>query len=130
MARYNVISGYSNLLFNTAIYKVVSKTILFCYIFKIKVFSKLNTIDISLVSCIKFFQTEHPNLIYSIPLVPITFLYGSESWIARHAAQEDDQEIPGASIPHSTVEMIEGAGHHVYADMPDLFNSAVRTALK
>merc|ERR1712179_395652 len=46
--------------------------------------------------------------------VPITFLYGSDSWIARHAAhQEDDQEIPGSSIPHSTVEIIEGAGHHV-----------------
>ena len=66
----------------------------------------------------------------AIPVVPITFLYGSDSWIARLGAEEDDKQIPGSSLPHSTVEIIEGAGHHVYADMPHLFNSAVRKALK
>jgi len=71
-----------------------------------------------------------PRLEQATIQVPITFLYGSDSWIARLGAEEDDKQIPGSSLPHSTVEIIEGAGHHVYADMPHLFNSAVRKALK
>jgi len=60
--------------------------------------------------------------------VPITFLYGSDSWISRMKSEEDDP--PGSSIPHSSVQFIEDAGHHVYADRADLFNQAVRKALE
>merc|ERR1711892_1325839 len=60
--------------------------------------------------------------------VPITFLYGSDSWISRMKSEEDDP--PGSSIPHSSVQFIEDAGHHVYADRAVLFNQAVRTALE
>lgn len=59
--------------------------------------------------------------------VPITFLYGSDSWIARMKPEDDDQ--PGSSISHSSVLYIEHAGHHVYADRPELFNKTVRQAL-
>ncbi|GIX93292.1 1-acylglycerol-3-phosphate O-acyltransferase ABHD5 [Caerostris darwini] len=52
--------------------------------------------------------------------IPITFVYGSRSWINRQ---------PGLQIKYSRlnsfvdVQVIEGAGHHVYADKPQEFNS-------
>ncbi|KAG8200343.1 hypothetical protein JTE90_028525 [Oedothorax gibbosus] len=52
--------------------------------------------------------------------VPITFIYGSRSWVNRQ---------PGLQIKYSRlnsfvdVQVIEGAGHHVYADKPNEFNT-------
>lgn len=54
--------------------------------------------------------------------VPITFVYGSRSWVNRQ---------PGLQIKYSRlnsfvdVQVIEGAGHHVYADKPEEFNSLI-----
>ncbi|GFU49176.1 hypothetical protein NPIL_261611 [Nephila pilipes] len=54
--------------------------------------------------------------------VPITFVYGSRSWVNRQ---------PGLQIKYSRlnsfvdVQVIEGAGHHVYADKPQEFNSLI-----
>ncbi|GBM45398.1 Protein ABHD4 [Araneus ventricosus] len=54
--------------------------------------------------------------------IPITLVYGSRSWINRQ---------PGLQIKYSRlnsfvdVQVIEGAGHHVYADKPQEFNSLI-----
>ncbi|XP_003741446.1 protein ABHD4 [Galendromus occidentalis] len=56
------------------------------------------------------------------PSISITFVYGSRSWVDKG---------PGVRVkhirPHSNteVEVVEGAGHHVYADKPDEFNKLV-----
>ncbi|XP_071957612.1 (Lyso)-N-acylphosphatidylethanolamine lipase-like isoform X2 [Antedon mediterranea] len=55
--------------------------------------------------------------------IPLTVLYGSKSWM--------DTKI-GHSIKYLrkeskvTVEIVQGAGHHVYADKPESFNKIVQ----
>ncbi|XP_023244384.1 1-acylglycerol-3-phosphate O-acyltransferase ABHD5-like isoform X3 [Centruroides sculpturatus] len=57
------------------------------------------------------------------PDVPITFIYGSKSWIDKQT---------GILIKNSrldsyvNVQVIQRSGHHVYADQPDYFNRLVR----
>ncbi|XP_067131863.1 (Lyso)-N-acylphosphatidylethanolamine lipase-like isoform X1 [Centruroides vittatus] len=57
------------------------------------------------------------------PNVPITFIYGSKSWIDKQT---------GILIKNSrldsyvNVQVIQRSGHHVYADQPDYFNRLVR----
>ncbi|KFM62763.1 Abhydrolase domain-containing protein 4, partial [Stegodyphus mimosarum] len=54
--------------------------------------------------------------------IPITFVYGSRSWVNRQ---------PGLQIKYSRlnsfvdVQVIEGAGNHVYADKPEQFNALI-----
>lgn len=54
--------------------------------------------------------------------VPITFVYGSRSWGNRQ---------PGLQIKYSRlnsfvdVQVIDGAGYHVYADKPEQFNALI-----
>uniref|UniRef100_A0A2P2I194 1-acylglycerol-3-phosphate O-acyltransferase ABHD5 n=1 Tax=Hirondellea gigas TaxID=1518452 RepID=A0A2P2I194_9CRUS len=54
--------------------------------------------------------------------VPITLIYGSRSWVDRD---------PGFQIKYSRqnsyvdVQILQGAGHHVYADRADRFNTLV-----
>lgn len=57
--------------------------------------------------------------------VPITFIYGARSWVDRHPGQ-----IIKETRSDSFVELhvIKGAGHHVYADKCDEFNSLVLKA--
>lgn len=56
------------------------------------------------------------------PSIAITFVYGSRSWVDKG---------PGVRVkhmrPHSSteVEVVEGAGHHVYGDKPDEFNKLI-----
>ncbi|KAM4809145.1 (Lyso)-N-acylphosphatidylethanolamine lipase [Rhinophrynus dorsalis] len=54
--------------------------------------------------------------------IPITFIYGAESWIDSRAGEMVKQERPSSYVETLS---IKGASHHVYADQPDLFNSAV-----
>jgi len=58
--------------------------------------------------------------------VPILFLYGSDSWISRFKPEEDN---PASNISNVTVQFIEQAGHHIYADRPDTFNETVLNML-
>lgn len=58
--------------------------------------------------------------IHSLPSeIPITIIYGSRSWV---------QNTPGETIRQArmnsyvNVEVITGAGHHVYADKSEIFN--------
>lgn len=57
--------------------------------------------------------------------IPITILYGSRSWVDNSAG-----EVIKASGHHNyvNVQIISGAGHHVYADKPDIFNRYVNDA--
>jgi pimeloyl-ACP methyl ester carboxylesterase len=56
------------------------------------------------------------------PDIELTFIYGSKSWIDRQ---------PGFQIKYLlrdrlvNVQVIHGAGHHVYADRPEIFNEMV-----
>uniref|UniRef100_A0A914XJ50 1-acylglycerol-3-phosphate O-acyltransferase ABHD5 n=1 Tax=Plectus sambesii TaxID=2011161 RepID=A0A914XJ50_9BILA len=57
------------------------------------------------------------------PSVPITFIYGGKSWIDSSPGYEMQHQLR----PHSyvNVQIIKGAGQHVYLDSPDAFNQAV-----
>lgn len=56
---------------------------------------------------------------------PITLLYGSRSWIDKSS-----WDLVKASRPSSyvNVQVISGAGHHIFADKPEIFNRFVSEA--
>lgn len=57
--------------------------------------------------------------------IPITLLYGSKSWVDHSAG-----DIIKRKRIHSyfKLQVITGAGHHVYADKPEVFNQVVLDA--
>lgn len=57
------------------------------------------------------------------PSVPITFIYGADSWIDRRTGLS----FQGSHKGYVDVQIIQGAGHHVYADRWHVFNSLVET---
>lgn len=62
--------------------------------------------------------------------IPVWFIYGSRSWIdctAGYSAIYLRQSINESTL--MSVEIISGAGHHVYADKPKDFNEYVRYLL-
>ncbi|XP_028167880.1 protein ABHD4 isoform X2 [Ostrinia furnacalis] len=59
------------------------------------------------------------------PALPITVLYGSRSWVDNSSGQVLSENRPGSS---TYVQVINGAGHHVYLDKPELFNKFVLEA--
>ncbi|XP_021941395.1 protein ABHD4 isoform X2 [Zootermopsis nevadensis] len=59
--------------------------------------------------------------------VPITLLYGSRSWV-DHTSGELIHEKRQDS--HVNIQVISGAGHHVYADKAETFNRHVIEACK
>ena len=54
--------------------------------------------------------------------IPITMIYGSRSWIDHNSGYQTRFLRSGSYVD---VQLIKGAGHHVYADRPDAFNSVV-----
>ncbi|XP_030759575.1 (Lyso)-N-acylphosphatidylethanolamine lipase isoform X2 [Sitophilus oryzae] len=54
--------------------------------------------------------------------IPITLLYGSRSWIDHSA--EDILKVK-RSDSYFKLQVVHGAGHHVYADKPEAFNQIV-----
>lgn len=54
--------------------------------------------------------------------VPITLLYGSRSWVDNASGELIREKRPD-SLVH--IQVITGAGHHVYADKPEAFNRYV-----
>ncbi len=60
------------------------------------------------------------------PKIPIWFIYGNKSWIDK--AGGDVKEIRG-TYAYVSVKIIHDAGHHVYADQPELFNKHVKDIL-
>ncbi|KFM57720.1 Abhydrolase domain-containing protein 4, partial [Stegodyphus mimosarum] len=54
--------------------------------------------------------------------IPITFIYGSRSWIDSSSGLQTSELRKNSYVE---IKMIQGAGHHVYADRPDVFNKLV-----
>ncbi|XP_036370650.1 (Lyso)-N-acylphosphatidylethanolamine lipase-like isoform X2 [Octopus sinensis] len=54
--------------------------------------------------------------------IPMTLIYGSRSWITSHTGQEVKFLRPDSYVD---VQIIQGAGHHVYADRSDDFNELI-----
>lgn len=59
------------------------------------------------------------------PTLPITVLYGSRSWIENSTEQLLLEKRPDS---RTYVQVINGAGHHVYLDKPEQFNKFVLEA--
>ena len=56
------------------------------------------------------------------PGFSLTFIYGSRSWIERQSAFQVKYLLGESRVD---VHVIQGAGHHVYADKPQEFNSLI-----
>lgn len=59
------------------------------------------------------------------PLVPITFIYGVNSWIDRQPGRSIKERWNGPTVK---LNVLHGAGHHVYADRSAEFNHIVMAA--
>lgn len=57
--------------------------------------------------------------------IPITLLYGSRSWVDNSAGEAIKQSRLSSYV---NVQVITGAGHHIYADKSDIFNKYVLEA--
>uniref|UniRef100_A0A1L8DAN3 1-acylglycerol-3-phosphate O-acyltransferase ABHD5 n=1 Tax=Nyssomyia neivai TaxID=330878 RepID=A0A1L8DAN3_9DIPT len=57
--------------------------------------------------------------------VPITMLYGSRSWVDR--ASGDSIKLCRTDS-YVNIQVINGAGHHIYADRPEVFHRYVNDA--
>ncbi|XP_039353228.1 (Lyso)-N-acylphosphatidylethanolamine lipase isoform X2 [Mauremys reevesii] len=69
---------------------------------------------------------RHPMLerIHLLPReLPITLIYGAESWIDTSTGRQVRELRPHSYVRHLA---IAGASHHVYADQPAAFNAAVQ----
>ncbi|XP_065166576.1 (Lyso)-N-acylphosphatidylethanolamine lipase isoform X3 [Atheta coriaria] len=54
--------------------------------------------------------------------VPITLVYGSRSWVDNSAGEIIKEKRHDSEV---NLQVIVGAGHHVYADKPEVFNEYV-----
>ncbi|KAI1722082.1 alpha/beta hydrolase fold domain-containing protein [Ditylenchus destructor] len=52
--------------------------------------------------------------------IPVTFIYGSKSWMDSGPAYEIQARRPESYVD---VQIVTGAGHHVYVDASDTFNT-------
>ncbi|XP_044589440.1 (Lyso)-N-acylphosphatidylethanolamine lipase isoform X1 [Cotesia glomerata] len=57
--------------------------------------------------------------------VPITMIYGSRSWVDNSAGEAIRQKREKSYV---NIQVISGAGHHVYADKSEIFNKHVLEA--
>ncbi|XP_064467116.1 1-acylglycerol-3-phosphate O-acyltransferase ABHD5-like isoform X2 [Ornithodoros turicata] len=73
----------------------------------------------------QFGWAKHPMVNRILDLhkgVPMTFIYGSRSWIDKQPGIHVQRLREDSDVD---IEILDGAGHHVYADRPDLFNDVV-----
>lgn len=54
--------------------------------------------------------------------INITLLFGSKSWVDRTSGEVIKKARPNSYVK---THIIENAGHHVYADRPEIFNSII-----
>jgi len=78
--------------------------------------------------CVGFGWARHPmgtqcRLETLRPELAITLVHGSRSWVDRDPGFRVQYHRPES---HVSVEVIQGAGHHVYADRPERFNAVLR----
>ncbi|XP_058064394.1 (Lyso)-N-acylphosphatidylethanolamine lipase isoform X1 [Anopheles bellator] len=62
------------------------------------------------------------------PTVPITMLYGAQSWVMRTGPINTLKELRVGS--YVNVQVIENSGHHIYADDAPSFNRLVNEACR
>lgn len=58
---------------------------------------------------------------------PITLLYGSRSWIDQSSW---DLVKNARNSSYVNTQVISGAGHHIFADKPEIFNQYVNEACR
>lgn len=56
------------------------------------------------------------------PKINLSFIYGSKSWVDRTAGFEIQKTLTDRNI---SIDVMNGAGHHVYADDVQEFNRLV-----
>ena len=61
------------------------------------------------------------------PKINLSFIYGSRSWIDREPAYDIKETLVDRNI---SIDVIQGAGHHVYADNVGKFNQLVNSICK
>ncbi|GIY63800.1 hypothetical protein CDAR_601451 [Caerostris darwini] len=61
--------------------------------------------------------------------IPITFIYGAKSWIDSNCGFKI-RSLREKQNSFVDIKMIDGAGHHVYADKSDVFNEIVNSVCK
>jgi len=74
---------------------------------------------------IPFGWAKHPMILRITDLeksIPITLVYGSRSWIDSSTGQNVKYLRPESYVD---VQIIQGAGHHVFADRCEQFNSLI-----
>ena len=54
--------------------------------------------------------------------VPITFIYGADSWMDSSSGETTQEKRPSSYVE---VHTLQEAGHHVYVDQVEAFNSLV-----
>ena len=54
--------------------------------------------------------------------VPVTFIYGTRSWMDSSSGEKFFSARPDSYVD---VHFVSGAGHHVHADTPGVFNEIV-----
>lgn len=54
--------------------------------------------------------------------IPMTFIYGTRSWIDSSSGEKIKAQRGDSVVD---IKVVNGAGHHVYADKPDIFNRYV-----
>lgn len=54
--------------------------------------------------------------------VPISLLYGTRSWFDNETGRKVFDARPGCYVD---VHYVKGAGHHIHADTPNIFNEII-----
>ncbi|XP_073848991.1 pummelig isoform X2 [Musca autumnalis] len=54
--------------------------------------------------------------------IPMTFIYGTRSWIDSSSGEKIKAQRGDSTVD---IKVVNGAGHHVYADKPEIFNRYV-----
>ena len=61
------------------------------------------------------------------PGLPVTFIFGSRSWISANSGYETKHNLPSNDV---AVYILEGVGHHAYVEKRDEFNDIVNERCK
>ena len=54
--------------------------------------------------------------------IPMTFIYGADSWMDSSSGETAQEKRPSSYVE---VHKVQDAGHHVYVDQLEAFNSLV-----
>ena len=56
------------------------------------------------------------------PSLPVSMLYGTRSWFDNSTGEKVFSMRPNSFVD---VHYIKGAGHHIHADLPEIFNGVI-----